>query len=524
MNLSNYISAMVAVLVVSSCGGNKRSEAASSVSADTVAVEVEKVNIEALPDTAYPSVSNIKYNTRIIDSVSGNIDNLNSLYTDTPGFFTFRGNALRNADFNGVLDSVPSDIVIDWEFITDTDYRETKFGRWGGGSGWTGQPLYVEWPDSSVNIFKKAGVVNGYFGRREIIVGSLASRVYFINYETGKASRPSVDVFNPIKGTVSLDPTLNGNLYVGQGVPNVRPFGAMVVDLYKHSVRDFFGEDSGAPRSWGAYDSSPVRVGQFLFRPGENGMIYKFRVLPGQLKLHSTMSYRVGGSAPGIESSMSVYANYGFTADNHGNIICTNLNVMKPVWHYSLGDDTDATPVIEIEDGHPYIYIGCEIDRQNVGTARFVKLDAIDGSEVWRAEIPGQRHETDSKHFDGGFYATALPGRGDASDLIFSNCVSNQPASSGNFVAIDRKTGKLVYSLRLKHYAWSSPVGFLTRDGRQIVVTADCAGNVYLIDAKAGKIIKTKHIGNNFESTPVVVGNTLVVGSRGRSIYKLSLR
>lgn len=524
MKLIIKIFSFAAILFVTSCGGNGKVVATSDETSDSITEKPLSQEITALPDTAYPSVDRLKYNVRVVDSISGIISDLNSLYRSTTGFFTFRGNAMRNADFGGLLDSVPSQIVVDWEFVTDSDNRVTKFGKWGGGSGWTGQPLYVEWPDSSISLFKKAGVINSEFGKREIIVGSLASRVYFINFETGKASRSAIDTRNPVKGTISLDPTLNGNLYVGQGVPNDRPFGAMVIDLYKQSISHFFGEDSQAPRHWGAYDSSPVRVGQFLFRPGENGMIYKFSVQPGALKLHSSMSYTVGGMAPGIESSMSVYANYGFTADNHGNIVCTNLNTMKPVWLYSLGDDTDATPVIEVEDGHPYIYVGCEIDRQNVGSAKFVKLDAIDGKEIWRAEIPGRRYDAESKHFDGGFYATALPGRGDAADLIFSNCVTNQPASAGCFVALSRKTGEIKYTIKLKHYAWSSPVGFLTRDGRQIVVTADCAGNIYLIDAKEGKVITSKHIGNNFESTPVVVGNSIVVGSRGQSIFKITLK
>jgi len=525
MTKANHLFGVAVLIFTASCGGNGRTSESSGAEQDSVAVEKPAADaVMALPDTAYPSVDKIRFTTSTIDSVDGEIDNLASLYSDTSGFFTFRGNALRNADFHGQLDSVPTAVDVDWEFVTDTDYRPTKFGQWGGGSGWTGQPLFVSWPDSCVARFRKAGTVGADFDGREIIVGSLASRVYFINFGTGKASRTPVDTRNPVKGTISLDPTLNGNLYVGQGVPNERPFGAMVIDLNKHSVSHFFGEDSKAGRHWDAYDSSPVRVGQFLFRPGENGTLYKFTILPGKLRLHSTLRYTVGGMSPGMEASMSVYANYGFTADNHGNILCVNLNTMKPVWYYSLGDDTDATPVIEIEDGHPYLYTGCEIDRQNVGAAKFVKLDALSGKKIWLAEIPGRRHDTGTKHFDGGFYATALPGRGDASGLIFSNCVSNEPASSGDFVAIDRATGKLVYSIRLRHYAWSSPVGFLTKAGKQIIFTADCSGNVYLIDALAGKVIASRHVGNNFESSPVIVGNSVVIGSRGQSIYKMTLK
>ena len=172
---------------------------------------------------------------------------------------------------------------------------------------------------------------------------------------------------------------------------------------------------------------------------------------------------------------MAVYANYGFTADNGGNVLGINLDTMRPVWHYSMGDDTDCTPVVEIEDGHPYIYIGSEIDRQGTGGAALVKLDAATGREVWRTKVNGRRFETGKKHFDGGFYA------------------------------------------------WSSPVSFTDPNGKLWVVTGDCAGNLYLIDGRTGDIKTRRNVGNNFESSPVVVGNSLVVGSRGTTIYKISV-
>lgn len=517
------------LLTLSACGGSKKADAGEDTAAagsDTIVTEQAADVVAPLPDTVYESASAVKYKVEIPDTaVSGAISSFADMYADAPGSLMFRKGLMRQADFGGRVSGRPSEIIVDWVFKTDTDNRETKFGTWGGGSGWTGQPLYINWPDSCVEHFCKAGVpLTDNFGKQEIIVGSLACQVYFINFETGKASRPSIPTHNPIKGTASLDPTLNGNLYVGQGVPAEEPFGAMVIDLYKHRQTDFTGRDPKAQRGWGAYDSSPVRVGQFLIRPGENGTIYKYLVAPGRLTLHSALRYTVAGAAPGIESSMSVYRNYGFTADNHGNILAVNLETMRPVWRYTLGDDTDATPVLAVEDGKPYLYVGCEIDRQNSGTARFVKLDALNGAEVWKAETPGRRIDINSKHFDGGFYATALLGYGNCKDLVFANCVTNLDGQNGEFVAFNRNDGSIVYRTRLKHYSWSSPVGFINENDELFVVTGDTYGNIYLINGIDGKIIYTKAVGNNFESSPVVVGNSLVVGSRGNSIFKMTLK
>lgn len=509
-----------------SCGRGNNSSVSEESLSDTVPAFEEKHIVEALPDTAYESVGLIKWNTRLIDTVvDPKIDDFTDLYLDAPGVLAFRGNSLRDGDMGGRVKGYPKEIIVDWGFKTAFDQRDTGFKQaWGGGSGWTGQPVYVEWPDSILKQFREAGYISQDFSGREIIVGSLSSNLYFIDFESGEASRRPIYVGNPIKGSVMLDPTLNGNVYVGQGVPNERPFGAMVVDLNSHSVTDFHPEDPKAPRRWGAYDSSAIRMGQFVFRPGENGVIYKFLAKPGSQPLHSAMSYTVNGAGPGMEASMSIYRNYGYTADNYGTIICINLDTMKPVWVYQIGDDTDSTPMIAVEDGIPYLYTGSEIDRTSRGFAKYVKLNALDGSLVWEREVPGKRFDINDKHFDGGFYASTLTGKGDSRDLIFINLVENLKGQNGKFVALDRKTGETVYEIPLKHYAWSSPVGFLNESDKMFVLTGDCAGYMYLIDAKDGKVIDTKLVGANFESSPVVAGNSAVVGSRGDTIYKVSLQ
>lgn len=508
-----------------SCGASGKTDK-DSIDHDSTALSdsialAEKQSIQAWPDTAYSSAQEVKYTIERLDSTSGELKTLENLYASVPGVFTFRGGEQRDANFGGKVDSIPTDIAIDWEFTTASDTTRTRYGVWGGGTGWTGQPLYVEWPDSVLARFREAGTTAA---KREVFIGSLCGEIYFLDYESGKPVRPSIPTGNPIKGTMSLDPTLNGNLYVGQGVPSRSEISALTIDLFNNRIYHSFGPDRKAPRQWHAYDSSAIRVGQFLFRPGENGTLYKWDVSGSTPRLHSSVSYRVGGTAPGMEASMAVSRNYGYTADNAGNIICFNLNTLQPVWHYKLPDDTDSTPVLTEENGRTYLYTGCEVEHEGVTKARYVKLDALTGREIWANETPAKRVDTDTKHFDGGFYASSLPGQGDCKDLIFINVVNNEKGQNGSFLAIERSTGKTRYSVPLKRYAWSSPVGFLTPEGKQIVVTFDCSGHGYIINGADGEIICCRQIGANFESSPAVKGNTLMIGSRGGRIYKLSLR
>ena len=508
-------------------------ETQASDTSDNVITEVDSIVVVPeepmfLPDTAYPSVENLKYSITIFDSVtSGELLYTDDAYADAPGIFTFRGNPFRNASFCGHIDSIPTDIDIDWTFVTDFDTVKTSFGQWGGGTGWTGQPLYVEWNDSMTQEFRqKSDSLTSNFGSKEIIVSSLCGMLYFINYETGKASRKPIDVQNPIKGTGMIDPALNGNYYIGQGIPKKRPIGALVVDLFEHKVSDIFPEDPNAWRNWSAYDASPLIVGDFLFRIGENGTVYKYTREKGNIKLHSTLRYsKKDDSAGGMESSMAVYKNYGYTTDNHGNILCINLNNLEPVWHYDNHDDTDATPVLELEDGIPYLYSGCEMDRQGgEGISFLVKLNALTGERIWEQQIECKKMILGGKHFDGGMYSTMLPGIGNCSDLIFTNICTNDPPAAGNFYAISKATGEIVYSKKLKHYAWSSPVAIMNDKGEMLVLTCDCVGHIYIFDGKTGETLITKLIGINFESSPIVIDNHIVIGSRGTDIYKLTIR
>ena len=111
-----------------------------------------------------------------------------------------------------------------------------------------------------------------------------------------------------------------------------------------------------------------------------------------------------------------LYKNYGYFGDNHGNILCINLNNMKPVWYYDNHDDIDATIVCEEENGVPFVYTACEVDRQgDSGMCHIAKLNGLNGEVAWAMQVPCTRHNINYKHFDGGMYSTPLLGGGNYS-------------------------------------------------------------------------------------------------------------
>lgn len=517
--LLSILTMAAGLAVMASCGGKVAPGGASD--SDTVVVDET-----LLPDTVFASAARVDYDILVVDKEDdGRLSSVQNLYDGKNGWFTFRGNPLRNADFGGKVKGTPSRVVVDWKFTTPFDASHTSMGTWGGGTGWTGQPLYAHWTPEQMSYWRKTSpALTDNFADQEIIVSSLCGKVFFLNFETGQESRQRIDVTNPIKGTCSLDPTMNGNLYVGQGIPKVDPMGQIAISLKTHTRTFFSGRDSRAQRSWGAFDSSPVAVGGYLFWPGENGIIYKYKVRDTTLTLHSSLRYRCGGAAPGVENSICIYKNYGWFGDNSGNIICIELNSLKPVWHYNNHDDIDGTIVCEVENGVPYIYSGCEVDKQgNTGICHMVKLNGLNGELVWEQQIPCKKLNMGGKHFDGGLYCTPLMGKGDCADLMFANICQRNMSGNADFTAFNKKTGEVVYRTALNTFAWSSPVAFYNEKNQMYIFTGDSSGNAYLIEGKTGRILFKEHMVNNFESSPVVVGNSLVVGSRGQEIYRFSI-
>lgn len=272
MRLLVYVILLALIL---GCHENRRTVTAL-VSADTLCadkLQVDSESVTMLPDTMYASAKRVRYDVQQLnDSVDGELNTLTNLYNVDSGSFTFRNGPARNADFGGRVTGMPDPIAIDWVFATDFDTCKTKYGTWGGGTGWTGQPLYVRWNKSQTDRIGRLPVATDNFGSEEIIFGSLCGKVYFLNFNTSKPSRLPVDVWNPIKGTVSLAPVYKNNLYVGQGVPKDSIFGHLVVDIDKGEITKAVDRDMNAYRVWGAFDSSPIRVVQFLFWPAEKAL------------------------------------------------------------------------------------------------------------------------------------------------------------------------------------------------------------------------------------------------------------
>jgi outer membrane protein assembly factor BamB len=414
-------------------------------------------------------------------------------YSDDSNILCFRGNAQRSKSSTGKLITNPTKLQLSWKFKTSYDSTKTQFGVWGGGTGWTGQPLFVHWKSGSA---WKKNLRSSFVNQRElreIIVGSLCGKVYFLDLEKGSETRNPIPIGNPIKGTISLDPRLNGNLYIGQGIQHTDKFGNYFYNIFSGELLKYnSGNDSFSNRFWGAFDSNPLvdEKNEVLFWPAENGIIYRYDLQKLNKEPLKFRYSKINKPHQGIESSFSAYRNLGYFSDNNGNVFCLNLKTMKPVWYFDNLDDSDASIVIDVVEDNPFLFIGNEVDKQGtVGKAFFRKIDGLTGKEIWNIHRNCTGSNDGALSNNGGVLSTCLLGKGKANNLLITVFSRVENEMGGEIVAVDKETGKEVYSIKLNSFSWSSPVDIYDQQGNMYFIHGEVSGKLSLYDGKTGKVI-----------------------------------
>ena len=476
-----------------------------------------------------------------------------------PGILTFRGTSYRNAPSWGYADAQTETLSQVWEFkgIGELPSADGTF-NWKG-TGWTGQPLVVQWPSEVLqwmNIYPEKKVKANL---KEVIVAALDGKVYFLDYDDGTATRPPINVGATMKCTPAVDPRGYPLLYMGQGDDN-GPQGTARIWIYSllDGQRLFFqeGYDSRAFRiSWGCADSSPIVSAEadVLLYPSENGLLYAFKLnsrfdaMTGSLSIAPetgsyAFSYLVEGqpaASVGIESSIAVYNRYAYWTDNNGYLVCLDLESFEILWMKQLGDQTDVTPVLEEVDGHVYLYVSTKVESQRAGGEAYVgmaytyKFDALTGGVVWQTSFPAW---TDPDYGQGGSFGTPVLGKKSIDDLvIFPYCRTIDAKQGSHLVAFNKITGEKVWDYAMSAVSWSSPVDCYRADGKAYIVMTDSLGQIHLVDGETGQRLDYIQLMTNkgtemesksglaIESTPVVFDGRIIVGTRSGSVFAADL-
>ena len=462
-------------------------------------------------------------------------------YTDVDGIVTFRGNNFRDTAAYGNTQIKDGKIKDLWTAKTGSlTYGDATWS----GSGWTGQPLMEKWPKEikqSMNMYDWAKEKDDLV---EVIYACMDGYVYFLDLETGEATRDPLYLGFTFKGAGALDPRGYPILYVGAGYDsNEGTARVFVVNLLDCSVMYTFGNnDPFSLRGNLSYFDSSALVDaktDTLIYPGENGILYLIKlntsydpeagtlsIAPDNIvKWHyygtrtSVASYWLG-----MEDSAAIYDGYIFMSDNGGNLMCLDLNTLQLVWAQDILDDSNSSPVLSVEDGHLYLYISTSFRlgwRSNsIAEVPIWKIDAETGEIIWKTSYDCASDDGVS----GGVQSTIAVGKEQLSDNIYVTVARTDGQAQGVLACIDKGSGEVNWEHQ-SAYAWSSPVCVYNPDGSGKVLYCNSTGHIYLLDGKTGEVLDTHQISEGvIEASPAVYKSYMVVGTRDCKIWGMELQ
>lgn len=469
-------------------------------------------------------------------------------YFKLPGLAGFRGDNYRQGASYGTVSSVESEYVsVLWETGTSALPDADGSSSWTG-SGWTGQPLIVQWDDATRNIMNLRADKKAKAGLVEVIYATLDGHIYFLDIDDGSYTRDPINVGMAFKGSGALDPRGYPLMYVGSGDETVdgkrpRMFIISLIDgqiLYEYGDAESFSlrQDN---HQWCAFDASPLVHAETdtLLWPGESGVLYRIKLNTSYDPVTGTISvapdepvkvrYNTSRSGEdkywyGMEASPVIVDHYMYVSENGGMFFCIDLNTMELVWAQDTGDDSNSSPVYEpVDEEHGYIYTAPSLhwtaDSGGWGSICIYKLDAITGEVIWSRRVECGTVEGVS----GGVQSSPLLGKEgtDIEGMIFYPVARTPDMGRGLFIAYDTENGSEIWRLSMDSYTWSSPVAVYTPEGKAYIVLCDSSGYARLIDGATGEVLDTTSLGSLIEASPAAFNEKLVVGTRGQKIFGL---
>lgn len=448
-------------------------------------------------------------------------------YTEVSGVLAFRGGPWRIGGAFGSAPVAECTLTKVWEHGTSSS--SALDASWAG-SGWTGQPLLVDWPEAT----RRAMTVKT--DGPEVIYPVLDGRIYRFSLADGTATTAPMETGNAFKGTGAIHPRGNPLLFAGQGLPGANPMSFLGVDLTTDDVIYRRPADPLAPRQWLANDSSALidAASDTLVTAGENGVLYRIELRTsidsktGQPTISPTITRLVHrsprSSRYGIESSITAYHNLIWFTDNDGHLLCVDIATMQVLWARDIGDDSDATMPLEVTDEGLALYTGNEVDRRGAEggprVSNLRKIDALTGKVLWQRDVP-VHYDPDS---NGGLLGSPLIGDGDLEGTVVFNVARTTAPGAGTVYALDTKTGRVKWTRELDQYSWSTPTAVRDDAGRSVILLGDVSGLMHVIDPATGEDRSSLQLDGAIESSPAVFDDMVVVGTRGGLIYGLRLR
>ncbi|NLI54132.1 MAG: hypothetical protein GX417_07370, partial [Clostridiales bacterium] len=443
-------------------------------------------------------------------------------YNALPGITTFGGNNYRNSFAYGTVSLSEKRLRQQWTKTIGA------LGNWSG-TGWTGQPLIVQWPVETVAVMNvKQSYKDAGAPLTEVIYPAMDGNIYFLDLDTGNATRDPINTGIVQKGTSCIDPRGYPLLYVGQGIPveNEQGNAAAYIRVYSlisgEQIEQFGGFDWFARRIWQAYDGSPMISDDTLVYCGENGILYsvklnaQFDAAAGTVSIDPDglikMRYEGAGYSKsdatgarwyGVESSVSAFRNYAFFSDNGGRLLCVDLNTMAIKYVVDVTDESDSSVVVEesYDDNTVYLYPGSQVRStgsdlpDGYGYSYQRKINGLTGAIIWEKRWICSTGDASAS---GGVVATPHVGKGQISNLVIYSfslaALSNNTAAAESSETPNPDDAAQTESSQAEVLPQTNASGGYTLGGR-----------IVAYDKATGSIVWSVEQSNDYWASPVVV-------------------
>ena len=211
-----------------------------------------------------------------------------------------------------------------------------------------------------------------------------------------------------------------------------------------------------------------------VFIAGYNGKIYAVSASKGILQ----WVYPREGALTSFVGGLTLYQDTLYLGGNDGKVYAFDANTGDPVWAtpFETRDKVWATPVISDDT----IYIG-SFDKN------LYALN-LDGSEKWRFETGGAIINTP----------------------IINNGIVYFGSFDRYFYALNAQNGDLLWqsASNAGNWFWADPLL-----ENSVIFAPNIDGNVYIYNTENGNIENVVDLSQQIVSTPVLVGNKLIVAS-----------
>jgi outer membrane protein assembly factor BamB len=430
-----------------------------------------------------------------------------------PGLTTFRGSLTRSYYGEGPVPRRAPRVL--WRYprtggMCAPSADETGTHTWCG-VGWTGQP----------------NVIPGKRGRVEVRFGAYDRAYHFVGGATGRPVRASLVTGDLAKGSATSDPDGYPLYYAGSrdnllrvvALDRKQPVVLWSLDA-RTSVPEIVWNDD--------WDGAALVVDDHLLVGGENSWFYvielnrsydgrgKVRVRPRVVLTVPSWDARLLADRPdraySIENSVAYHDGVAYFANSAGLVQGWDLRRVfrggkkaRRVFRFWTGEDTDASIVI---DDQGFLYVASEQERFNERSrvvGQLMKLNPRRPGHplVWSVRLP-------SGGAKGGSWSTPALDRG----MLYV------ATNAGGVVAVDRRSGRVRWTVPLPGPTWSSPV---VVDG--VLLQGDCRGDLHAFDvARQGKRPRELwrvRLGGCIEATPAVWRGRIYLGTRGGAMYAL---